>query len=77
MHDLEQAIRERAYHLWVADGHRNGNAETHWLTAQREVLASSFGKPAPDMPASSKKAELKSVSNGKAAAASKKRRRAA
>ena len=77
MHDLEQAIRERAYHLWIADGHRNGNAEAHWLTAQREVLASTLGKPAPDLSASSLKAELKSVPNGKAAAVSKKRRRAA
>ena len=43
MQDLEQAIRERAYHLWVADGCRDGNAHTHWLSAQREVLATSLG----------------------------------
>ena len=43
MQDLEQAIRERAYHLWVADGHNDGNAASHWLAAQREVLASSLG----------------------------------
>ena len=43
MQELEQAIRERAYHLWVADGGRDGNADAHWLTAQREVLASSLG----------------------------------
>ena len=42
MHDLEQAIRERAYHLWVANGRQDGNAEAHWLAAQREVLASSL-----------------------------------
>jgi Protein of unknown function (DUF2934) len=42
MQDLEQAIRERAYHLWAADGRQDGNAETHWLVAQREVLASSL-----------------------------------
>jgi hypothetical protein len=40
MQDLEQAIRERAYHLWVANGCPHGNAEVHWLCAQREVLAS-------------------------------------
>jgi hypothetical protein len=42
MRDLEQAIRERAYHLWVADGCPEGNAEVHWLSAQRQVLASSL-----------------------------------
>jgi hypothetical protein len=42
MQDLEQAIRERAYHLWIADDCRDGNASSHWLTAQREVLASSL-----------------------------------
>jgi Protein of unknown function (DUF2934) len=42
MQELEQAIRERAYHLWVADGRHDGNADAHWLTAQREVLASSL-----------------------------------
>ena len=39
MQDLEQTIRDRAYHLWVADGCPDGNAEAHWLKAQREVLA--------------------------------------
>ena len=43
MHDLEQAIRERAYHLWIADGCRDGDADAHWLNAQREVLATSLG----------------------------------
>jgi hypothetical protein len=42
MQDLEQAIRERAYHLWAADGRQDGNAEAHWLAAQREILASSL-----------------------------------
>jgi hypothetical protein len=43
MQDLEQAIREHAYHLWTANGRQEGNAEAHWLTAQREILASSLG----------------------------------
>lgn len=43
MQYLEQAIRERAYHLWIADGCRDGNAHEHWLSAQREILADSFG----------------------------------
>ena len=43
MQDLEQAIRERAYHLWIADGCCDGNADEHWLSAQREILADSLG----------------------------------
>jgi hypothetical protein len=43
MDDMEQAIRERAYHLWVANGCREGNAENYWLAAQRDVLAVSLG----------------------------------
>jgi hypothetical protein len=43
MQDLEQAIRECAHHLWLADGCRDGQADAHWLTAQREVLAASLG----------------------------------
>jgi Protein of unknown function (DUF2934) len=38
MQDLEQAIRERAYQLWIEAGHQEGHAESHWLTAQREIL---------------------------------------
>jgi len=44
MQDLEQAIRERAYHLWIADGCRDGNADAHWLIAQREILVSSLAR---------------------------------
>jgi hypothetical protein len=41
--DLEQAIRERAYQLWIESGGLHGNAEAHWLAAQREILSTSFG----------------------------------
>lgn len=44
MQDTEQAIRERAYHLWIENGREDGNANTHWLTAQREVLSASLGE---------------------------------
>ena len=44
MQDLEQAIRERAYHLWIESGHEDGNADAHWLVAQREILSASFGE---------------------------------
>ena len=43
MQDLEQAIRERAYGLWIESGCPNGNAEEHLLAAQREVLSASVG----------------------------------
>lgn len=39
MTDLEQAIRERAYQLWLASGREHGRAEQHWLDAQREILS--------------------------------------
>jgi hypothetical protein len=42
MQDLEQTIRERAYHLWVEGGRNDGNADAHWLAAQREVLSASL-----------------------------------
>ena len=44
MQDLEQTIRERAYHLWVEGGCRDGAADAHWLAAKREILRASFGK---------------------------------
>ena len=36
---LEQRIRERAYELWLANGCADGQADQHWLAAEREVLA--------------------------------------
>jgi Protein of unknown function (DUF2934) len=41
MENLEEAIRERAYQLWVADGRPEGNPDNYWLNAQREMLAHS------------------------------------
>jgi hypothetical protein len=41
MSNLEEAIRERAYHLWIADGQPEDRADIHWLDAQRELLATS------------------------------------
>jgi DUF2934 family protein len=43
MPNSEEAIRERAYHLWAADGQPEGKAEFYWLSAQGEVLT-----PSPD-----------------------------
>jgi hypothetical protein len=42
MQDLEQAIRERAYQMWIESGHDDGNADAHWLAAQREILSASL-----------------------------------
>jgi hypothetical protein len=41
MPNLEEAIRERAYHLWIADGQPEGQADIYWLYAQREILTTS------------------------------------
>ena len=47
MPNVEEAIRERAYHLWMADGQPEGKADIHWLNAQREILAASVESSAP------------------------------
>lgn len=41
MPNLEEAIRERAYHLWIADGQPEGHADIYWLNAQHEILTTS------------------------------------
>jgi Protein of unknown function (DUF2934) len=40
--NLEEAIRKRAYHLWIADGQPEGKADDYWLSAQREILTTSL-----------------------------------
>ena len=87
MPNLEQAIRERAYHLWVADGCRDGAADAYWLSAQREVLNASMlasdngtANAAPEIVAAKKKAPAKAkakVESAKAVAPAKPKRRAA
>jgi hypothetical protein len=85
MQDLEQTIRERAYHLWLADGARDGNSDAHWLIAQREILAGSLSDigrvtiSGNDSQIASKKAAKKSKVSAlpKASAPSKSKRRAA
>jgi DUF2934 family protein len=37
--DLSARIRERAYEIWTASGYRDGEAEQHWLAAEREILS--------------------------------------
>ncbi len=48
MESLEEAIRERAYQLWVADGRPEGNPDNYWLNAQRDMLASSADRAVPE-----------------------------
>ena len=55
MPNLEEAIRERAYHLWVADGSPEGKADIYWLTAQHELLAASVESAAVVVAASATK----------------------
>ncbi len=37
---LEHRIRQRAYEIWHALGQADGQADEHWLAAEREVLSS-------------------------------------
>lgn len=57
MSDLEQAIRERAYQIWMESGGQDGHSERHWLEAQREVLSASLGAVARVSKVSSEKAK--------------------
>jgi hypothetical protein len=74
MQDLEQAVRERAYHMWIEAGCPDGKADAFWLGAQREVLAASLTSigrvTAGDV------VEKKPTRKSKAGASSKKRRAA-
>jgi hypothetical protein len=42
--DLSDRIRKRAYEIWIASG-RDGQAEQHWLAAEREILSTSARPP--------------------------------
>jgi hypothetical protein len=37
--NLENRIREHAYEIWTANGRMDGQADHHWLAAEREILA--------------------------------------
>jgi hypothetical protein len=74
MQDLEQAVRERAYHMWMEAGCPHGKADTFWLGAQREVLSASLASIARVTAADA--AEKKPVRKSKPVVRSKKRRAA-
>lgn len=37
-HNLEEAIRKRAYEIYVERGRADGDAEADWLRAEAEIL---------------------------------------
>ncbi len=41
---LQDRIRERAYEIWNAGGRLHGEAEQHWLAAERQVLSEMTGR---------------------------------
>jgi len=49
--DLSDRIRERAYEIWIVSGYPDGEAEQHWLAAEREVLSGRLCTAAPSGPA--------------------------
>ncbi|QUS41993.1 DUF2934 domain-containing protein [Tardiphaga alba] len=42
MQDIENSIRERAYHLWDDAGRPDGQADNFWLIAQHQLLEASL-----------------------------------
>src|SRR6185312_5420233 len=39
MDHLEQAVRERAYFIWLDGGCGHGSADEHWLAAEAELTS--------------------------------------
>jgi hypothetical protein len=81
MPNLKEAIRERAYHLWIADGQPEGQADIYWLNAQREILTtaveSSDGTVAAAAPTDTVLVATKSAKKAKVARLGKSKTRAA
>jgi hypothetical protein len=81
MTNLEEAIRERAYYLWSADGQPEGKADIYWLNAQRDVLATSLenssSNPATSAPKDPVSATTKLAKKAKVARSGKGKTRAA
>jgi hypothetical protein len=40
--ELEEAIRQRAYFIWLTEGGGDGHADAHWLAAEHEILIASM-----------------------------------
>lgn len=67
MHDIEQAIRERAYHLWLESGSPHGDADAHWLAAQREILSASLSELGHVAPSVTKPKKVRAIRKKRAA----------
>jgi hypothetical protein len=63
MQNLEEAIRERAYHLWMADGRPDGNSDAYWLNAQREILTTATEGPVSENPFSAEPEQVLLAAN--------------
>jgi hypothetical protein len=77
MPNLEEAIRERAYHLWIADGQPEGQADMYWLNAQREILTTSVEGSGSNAAAAAPIDTTKSAKKTKVARSGKSKTRAA
>jgi len=77
MSNLDEAIRERAYHLWIADGQPEGQADVYWLNAQRELLTTSVEGPASHAAAPTEAAATKPAKKARVARSRKDKSRAA
>ena len=77
MTNLEEAIRERAYHLWTADGQPEGNADVYWLNAQRELLTATLEGSGREAAADSAPVTTKPAKKAKVAGSGKRKARAA
>jgi hypothetical protein len=77
MTNLEEAIRERAYHLWTADGQPEGKADLYWLNAQRELLTTSLEGSSSNTAADSALVTTKPAKKAKVARSGKSKARAA
>jgi hypothetical protein len=77
MPNLEEAIRERAYHLWIADGQPEGQADIYWLNAQRELLTTSVESPGSNAAAAASSVAIKPGKKATVARSGKSKTRAA
>jgi Protein of unknown function (DUF2934) len=69
MPNLDETIRERAYHLWIADGKPEGQADIYWLNAQRELLTTAVEGSVSEAAQPAKKPRLARLRKSKTKAA--------
>jgi hypothetical protein len=59
--NLSDRIRERAYEIWLSGGCRDGEADQHWLAAERQLLAEASVEVAARSPAKDVKGSVGQV----------------